>query len=133
PEREPVEMLLTQLAQLCIKKKVPAGDVAGASPAEASPSLSPPVDPGAELDELLSNSSVGRDSVEPNSNEGSAERRPANPLAEPNATAKARILYAKAELARSRRQPGEEEKNIGEIAKNFKPEELSPLLLGKAR
>ena len=136
PEREPVEMLLTQLAQLCIKKKVPAADVAAAaSPAaEASPSASPlPADPGVELDELLGSiSNPSATSVEPSPSDGSAERRPTSPAAELNATAKARILYAKAELARLRRQPAEEEKNIVEIAKNFKPEELSPLLLGKA-
>jgi TolA-binding protein len=136
PEREPVETLLTQLAQLCIKKKVPAADVAAAgTTTEAPPSEPPPSDPGAELDALLgsiSSSPVARDSVEPNPGEGSAEPRPTSPPAEQNATAKARILYAKAELARLQRQPGEEEKNIGEIAKNFKPEELSPLLLGKA-
>ena len=56
-------------------------------------------------------------------------RRPAN---EDSATAKARILFAKAELARLRRQPAEEEKNIAQIATDFKPEELSPFLLGAA-
>src|SRR5262249_40237563 len=80
----------------------------------------------------ISNSPVGRDSVEPNPGDGSAERRPTNSASEQNPTAKARILYSKAELARLRRQPAEEEKNIAEIAKNFKPEDLSPGLLGKA-
>ena len=37
----------------------------------------------------------------------------------------------KAELARLRRQPAEEEKNIAQIASEFKPEDLSPLLLGE--
>ncbi len=101
PAREPVEMLLSQLAQLCVKKKAPADASPGPAPL-------PEANPGAELDALLA------------SNE-----------AEESATAKARILYAKAELARLRRQPAEEERNIGEIAKNFKPEDLSPVLLGR--
>jgi TolA-binding protein len=66
------------------------------------------VDPGIELDTLL----------------GSAEK-------EQNGTAKARIIFAKAELARLRRQPAEEEKNIAKIAE-FPPEDLSAPLLGRA-
>jgi TolA-binding protein len=103
PRREAVEMLLSQMAQLCVKKKKPDGADATA---EASP---PPVtDPGAELDALL----------------GSSEK-------DANATTRARVLFAKAELARLRRQPADEEKNIAQIAE-FKPDELSPLLLGRA-
>jgi TolA-binding protein len=49
-----------------------------------------------------------------------------------SSTAKARVLFAKAELARLRRQPAEEEKNIAAIAQKFQPEDLSPLLLGRA-
>src|SRR4051812_15408306 len=66
-------------------------------------------DPGAELDSLLA----------------STEQ-------DPTATARARVIYAKAELARLRRQPAEEEKNIGRIAAEFKPDDLSPVLLGRA-
>lgn len=97
PERETVELLLTQLAQLCVKKKR-AGD----------PSPAPVTDPGAELDALL----------------GSSEK-------DQSPTAKARVLYAKAELARLRRQPADEEKNIAQIAQNLQPNELSPVLLGR--
>jgi hypothetical protein len=46
-------------------------------------------------------------------------------------TAKARILYAAAEVARLRRQLDAEEKQIGAIAEAFKPEDLSPMLLGR--
>lgn len=98
PNREAVEQLITQLAQLCVGKK--------RSPAAAP---TPEIDPGAELDRLLARNG-GNDSP----------------------TAKARILYAKAELARLRRQPTEEEKNLAQIATKFKPEDLSPLLLGEA-
>ncbi len=113
PSRDAVEQLITQLAQLCVKKK-PAvagiGDPGSANETQAQPGSSPPAtDPGAELDRLL-----------------------ASPANEDSATAKARILFAKAELARLRRQPEEEEKNLAQIAENFKPEDLSPLLLGEA-
>jgi TolA-binding protein len=103
PKREAVEMLLSQMAQLCVKKKKPenAGAVGEATPA-------PVTDPGAELDALL----------------GSSEK-------DVSATTRARVLFAKAELARLRRQPADEEKDIAQIAE-FKADELSPLLLGRA-
>ncbi len=126
PKREALELLLTQMAQMCVKKKkieVPESHIttsAGGnpSPVEATPVVTvaaPPrptpaveVDPGAELDLLL----------------GPAGK-------EQNGTAQARVLFAKAELARLRRQPVEEEKNIALIAA-FNPDDLSPLLLGRA-
>jgi outer membrane protein assembly factor BamD (BamD/ComL family) len=115
PSREAVEQLITQLAQLCVKKK-PAAVAKGVEPGSAAnlpapnPGSSPPAsNPGAELDRLL-----------------------ASPAIEGSATARARILFAKAELARLRRQPDEAEKNIAQIAEGFNPESLSPLLLGEA-
>jgi TolA-binding protein len=114
PSRDAVEQLITQLAQLCVKKK-PAvagiGDPGSAVGTQTQPGSPIPAttDPGAELDRLL-----------------------ASPANEDSATARARILFAKAELARLRRQPEEEEKNIAQIAQSFKPEDLSPLLLGEA-
>jgi TolA-binding protein len=117
PEREAVEQLITQLAQLCVKKK-PAAVAEGVEPGRSQrvagePGSTPPPtttpDPGAELDRLLA-SAANEDSP----------------------TAKARILFAKAELARLRRQLAESEKNVAQIATSFKPEELSPLLLGEA-
>jgi TolA-binding protein len=112
PNREPIELLLTQLAQLCVKKKKPEATAEGgaaSATAEATASPAPAADPGAELDGLL----------------GSSEQ-------DQNPTTRARILFAKAELARLRRQPAEEEKNMGRIADEFKPDDLSPLLLGRA-
>jgi TolA-binding protein len=115
PSREAVEQLITQLAQLCVKKK-PAAVAKGVEPGSAAnlpapnPGSSPPAsNPGAEFDRLLASRAI----------EGSA-------------TARARILFAKAELARLRRQPDEAEKNIAQIAEGFNPESLSPLLLGEA-
>ncbi len=101
PKREAVELLLTQTAQLCVKKKKPVeGD-------ERS-TTTPEVDPGAELDQLLGNTEQDQ-----------------------SPTSKARVLFAKAELARLRKQPAEEEKNIAKLAE-FKPDDLSPMLLGRA-
>jgi TolA-binding protein len=74
----------------------------------ATPAPAPDLDPGAELDVLL----------------GSSEKNMAAP-------ARARVLFAKAELARLRRQTAEEEKNIAKIAE-FNPDDLSPMLLGRA-
>ena len=121
PKREAVELLLTQMAQLCVKKKKPAepevvppdasAAVAGASAAPeptATPAPTPEMDPGAELDALL----------------GFNEKEMAAP-------ARARVFFAKAELARLRRQVPEEEKNIAKIAE-FNPDDLSPMLLGRA-
>jgi len=45
PSRDAVEQLITQLAQLCVKKK---------QPDESAPDATPETDPGAELDRLLS-------------------------------------------------------------------------------
>jgi len=107
PNRDAVEQLITQLAQLCVKKKKPEEN-------SASP--------------------VGRDSVEPGGGEdpGAAlDRLLSSAANEESAPAKARILFAKAELARLRRQPDEEEKNVAQIASEFKPEDLSPFLLGE--
>ena len=45
------------------------------------------------------------------------------------ATGQARLLYAEAELAKLRRKDSEAEKIYGDIAQQFKIEELSPVLL----
>ena len=135
PKKEAVEQLLQQLVQLGLRKKpvhkadeAPAtasgGPAPGASPsgspavdaaalAAASPPPAPspdaaPTDPGAEMDELL----------------GAA-------LTDRSPTARARILYAKGELAKMRRQQPEYERNLQEIARNFKPEVLSAPILGE--
>ncbi len=108
PSRETVEQLITQLAQLCV---VAGGADAGRRDATAGqPGSTPPAttDAGAELDRLL-----------------------ASLATEDSPTAKARILFAKAELARLRQQPAEAEKSLARIAASFKPEVLSPLLLGE--
>ncbi len=46
-------------------------------------------------------------------------------------TARARLLFARAELARIKRKPAVEAQYLLEIAQQFKPEDLSPLILGQ--
>lgn len=119
PKREAVEQLLQQLAQLCSKRPrptvpapaapAPAAVTAGAPaamPAPPPPSTPPPYDAVAELKKQL---------------------EPLDSMA--NATGKARLLYAEAELPRLRKQEAEAQKIYAKIAGQFKPEELSPVLL----
>ena len=108
PKREAVEMLLTQLAQLCVKKAKKSAATSDASPDTAASPTPTPADPGAEFDALL----------------GAA-------TSDHNGTVAARILFAKAELARLRRQPAEEQKITARIADVSKPEDLSAMLLGR--
>lgn len=122
PKREAVEQLLQQLAQLCAKKKRPVplapppaplpsaspGDptVAESTPTPApTPTPEPPIDPNVEIDALLGD--AGTQSL----------------------TAKARILYLKSEVAMLRKQKEEHDMLLERIAQNFKPEDLSPMLL----
>ncbi len=124
PKREAVEQLLQQLAQLCAKRPrppaLPAADtnaVAAAAatnaPAAAAtnavavaPPLPPPYDPFPELKQQL------------------------EPLADlANATGRARLLYAEAELCKLRRQNADVQDIYDRLAKDFTPEQLSPVLL----
>jgi tetratricopeptide (TPR) repeat protein len=126
PHRDAVDQLITQLALLCVhKKRVPTPSPAPApaitsgtsavaaakpvptpTPVPAATPAEVETDPGAELDALL----------------GSAEQ-------DASPTAKARILFAKGQLAFLRRQIPEEEKNYAIIADKFKPEDLSSVIL----
>ena len=109
PKREAVELLLQQLAQLCAKRPRPATP-APAAPLGAgeTPAPLPPYDAVAELARQLA---------------------PLESTA--NVTAKARLLYAQAELARLNKKPAEAERIFLEMAVRFKPEELSPVLLAQ--
>ena len=106
--REGVEGLLDQLATLCVRRK-PAAVAADATPgASPSPAATPAVDPGAELDTLL----------------GDTEQ-------DQNPTSQARILYAKAQLARLRRHEDEATRDLLEIGAKYRPDDLSAVLLGQ--
>jgi TolA-binding protein len=144
PDREAVEQLLSQLAQLCAKKKRPRDkDGNFIDPA----TLPAPPDPATALDDLL-RPAVQR--MAQAAKEGAAPPVQADPAlaaaafggaAPTNApppvvafnenTAKARMLYAKAELATFRRRASDATNYYDQIATSFKPEDLSPWLLGK--
>ncbi|HZJ15089.1 MAG TPA: tetratricopeptide repeat protein [Chthoniobacteraceae bacterium] len=110
PKREGVEQLLSQLAQVCSKRtrqlapvaEAPGGEVA--SRAEAAEP--PPFDPFDELEQWLKPLEEG-----------------ANPMV------KARLLFARAEMASIKKQDAQREKILLEMSERFKPEELSPPLL----
>ncbi len=99
PQRDAVEPMLTQLAQLCSKRPPSAAAV----PADGAPAF----EPEAELVSLL-----------------------ALPADAPP-TARARLLFARAELARLRKQPAAQEAAFREIADKFKPADLSQALLAQ--
>lgn len=119
PNREPVEQMLAQLAQLTARRRRPApppepspapaaanGETAAATPPPApTPTPAPEIDPSAELANLLI-------------------------FAKDTPTAQARALFAQAELARVRRLPEDQKKAIQRIADDFAPKDLSPPLLG---
>ena len=121
PKKEATEQLLTQLAQLCAHRRPPPAPeatgtdatvsgtlaVSGSAVAEATPAIQPEADPGTELQSLLSADAASSE------------------------TARARILYAKAELARIRRKPSDQDVLMNRIAHDFKPEDLSPILLAQ--
>ena len=131
PRRDAVEQLLIQLATACVHKQKPtpspspatavaasgtggaatsgtAGAVAAATPVPTpSPSASPAVsdDPEAEIGMLLHVADL---------------KTP---------TAKARVLFTKAQLAGLRSQPAERDKNYQAIADQFQPQDLSSMIL----
>ena len=113
PRKEAVERLLIQMVQLCAKgAKTPAGPSAltasssKAKSTRAAERTPAPKDPAADLDEILATF-------------------PDTP------SAKARKLFAQAELKSLLRKPDEGVKYLNQIADSTQAEDLSPLLLGK--
>ena len=123
PKREAVELLLQQLAQFCSRRPRPPAPppapatpapvlAKGATPAPATPeppaATPPPYDAYAELAKQVA------------------------PLEDStNITTKARLLYAKIELAKLIKKPDDADKMYLEMADRFKPEDLSPYLLAQ--
>jgi len=122
PKREAVELLLQQLAQLCAKRPramtpapataVAATAFAAGTPAvavaEPPPATPPPYDAYAELAKQVA------------------------PLDDTtNVTTKARLLYAKAELAKLIKKPADADKIYLEMSERFKPDDLSPVILAQ--
>jgi len=126
PSREAVDEIITQLAQLYAHKHyapaappvpTPPAPVGGTAPAAAvtavppipAPAPAPPEpDPATALTDILT-----------------------SPDLDAKPTARARILFAKAELARLQRKPEIEAQILLSVAKDYKPEDLSPILLGQ--
>jgi len=127
PSREAVDEIITQLAQLYAHRKVaaaaptsvplPAPTVGPASTPSPAPEVAanpPPVpapaesDPAQDLTDILTIPDLAS-----------------------KPTARSRVLYAKAELARLQRKPEVEAQVLLEVAKDYKPEDLSPILLGQ--
>jgi TolA-binding protein len=130
PQREAVEQLLQQLAQLCSKRPRPASSAASAAPvasAAPSPALAAATTGSGSPSAVV----VTPTPLPPYDSVGELDRQ-LKPLEEnANDTTKARLLYAKAELATLRRKPDEHDKFLSQIAEQFKPEDLSPLLLAQ--
>ncbi len=106
PSREGVDDILVQLAQLFVKKHLALAPDQTPAAAGANPAVA--VETPATLEQILTIPDL--------------DQKP---------TAAARILYAQSELARLQRKPDVEAQILLQIAGKFKPEDLSPALLGQ--
>lgn len=123
PKREAVELLLQQLAQFCSRRpRPPAPPPAPATPAPvlakgATPAPAPPEPPAATPPPYDAYAELAKQIA---------------PLEDStNITTKARLLYAKIELAKLIKKTGDADKMYLEMADRFKPEDLSPYLLAQ--
>jgi TolA-binding protein len=141
PSRGAVDEIITQLAQLYAHTH-PAGAAPAASGPPGSVKVSTPAPvstPVLAAASPATEPSPAASSVTPSPTPPAAASDPAKDLADilmipdidSKPTARARILYAKAELARVQRKPEIEQQILLDIAKEFKPEDLSPILLGQ--
>src|SRR4030095_9894614 len=130
PKREAVESLLNQLAQLCLKR----------------PSAPPPPPPPATAKPIITRASAASATSTPvppaAAPTPTPDPAPWDPFAEferliaplektANPTGKARLLYGRGDLFELKRQPEKKSEIIGRLATEFKPEDLSPILLGR--
>ncbi len=129
PSKDAVDSMLDQLAQLCVKARPPAPPDAAsggssATPAPGSPPVAvAPVVPGDNtIKRIPTQATYGFQEME-------GLLKPIDAMASP--TARARVLYAKSELCRMRRDLTEQEAYLKQIADGFKPGDMSPALLGK--
>ncbi|MEA3208141.1 MAG: hypothetical protein QOE70_1198 [Chthoniobacter sp.] len=127
PKREAVELLLTQLAQLCSKRPKPATP----PPAAAPPPPPPEPVPGAEPGAAPAAPAPPPPPLPPYDAVGELDKQLAVLEPDANATGKARLLYARAELATLLKKPQEKERIYREIAERFRVDDLSPVLLSQ--
>ncbi len=155
PKKEAVEQLLQQLAQLCSKRPRPAPGsqsapaviptVPATSPLIAGEGSAPPAIAAGPAAVPVSTAAAGGvptvavpavatlalPAVPPYDADAELEKQ-LQPLEEnANATARARLLYAKSELAKLKKKSLEADDLYDQIANNFKPEDLSPVLLAQ--
>ncbi len=124
PKREAVELLLQQLAQFCSRRpRPPAPPAVAAAPAPApvkgapATPAPPPEPPAAPLPPYDAYAELAKQVA---------------PLEDTtNVTSKARVLYAKIELAKLIKKQDDADKMYQEMADRFKPEDLSPYLLAQ--
>jgi tetratricopeptide (TPR) repeat protein len=102
PAKEGVDEIITQLAQLYARKSL------GAITATTTATSTPPADPAASLAAMLTGAATNL-----------------------GPTARARIIYAQSELARLQKKPDIEQGLLLQIAKQFSPDDLSPIMLGQ--
>ncbi len=146
--REAVDEIITQLAQLY------AHQHQSVAPPPPPPTSSAPTTPASASGAALSSAAPAAPASAPDPGLSSSAPSPAptttDPVATPpldpadaleqmltipdldnKPTARARLLFARAELARIKRKPAVEAQYLLEIAQQFKPEDLSPLILGQ--
>jgi len=134
PKREAVEQILQQLVQLCLKRPRPTPSPSSGTDAAAAGGAKPllsdappaPVATSATLP-------AAAPAATPTPYDAPAElKKQLAPLdAVANATGRARLLYAQAELATWRRHPDDAAKVYADLARNYKIEDLSPVLLAQ--
>jgi TolA-binding protein len=147
PSREAVDEIIRQLAQLYARRHLlalPSSAAASATGAVAADPVSAPAGTPASSALAVSSPSAAAATTDPMA--PATPPVPAPPEIDPEKalvealtvpdlesqpTARARILFAKSELGRLRRKPDVENQNLLDIAKDIKPEDLSPMLLGR--
>jgi tetratricopeptide (TPR) repeat protein len=151
PTREGVDEIIDQLAQLYAHRHLPLAPPAAAAPANASASTgtttalagvtapagtnSAPADATASLPTDAASAPASAPvapatTTPPDPAQGLVDILTIPDL-DSQPTASARILFAKAELARMQRKKDVQAQFLLQIAQQFKPEDLSPLLLGE--
>ena len=140
PKKAAVEQLLSQLVQLCVRKKPAPKPVEVAAVAASNPVPGTSAAGSPSTDAAATTAAVAAATPAP------TPEPEATPAAAPGAeldellgsaeqdrspTAKARVLYAKALLGKMRRQNPEYETDLLEISRQFKPNVLSAPILGE--
>ena len=128
PSREPVDEIITQLATLFGRRHALPAPAAATPAASSATSAATNAAVTAVAPAPASDSAAITSTGDPVSDIVDALTVP---NIETMPTAQARILFAKAELARIQRKPELEAQFLAQIAATRKPDELSPIILGQ--